>query len=111
MTTKKSDRLDRTEELLRRVHAAREVPEVDMGAVRAIMARIDELPAYRRRDSIQASWERLSRVFYPFAAASAVAAGVCAVWSLSLEQGLDWLLLRTVLADPTGLSALRLAGL
>lgn len=110
MTTKRNDQADRLA-YLRRAHADRPVPGVDDRAVRAIMARIDELPAYRRKEAIPTPWERLSRVFYPFAAASAVAAGVCAVWSLSLEQGLDWLLLRTVLADPTGLSALRLAGL
>ncbi|MEF3696838.1 hypothetical protein [Desulfolutivibrio sp.] len=110
MTTKRNDQADRLA-CLRRAHADRPVPGVNERAVRAIMARIDELPAYRRKEPFHIPWERLSRVFYPFAAASAVAAGVCAVWSLSLEQGLDWLLLRTVLADPTGLSALRLAGL
>ena len=107
MTTRKTERM---EETLRRAHAGRDVPEVGEETVRAVMARIGELPAYRRQGAMQAPWERLSRL-YPFAAASVAAAAVVAAWSLSVEQGLEWLVVRTVLADPTGMSALRLAGL
>jgi|GEM_PF-1627241 len=108
MTTRKTERM---EETLRRAHAGRDVPEVGEETVRAVMARIGELPAYRRQRAMQAPWERLSRVLYPFAAASVAAAAVVAAWSLTVEQGLEWLVVRTVLADPTGMSALRLAGL
>jgi hypothetical protein len=107
MTTDKTDRM---EDLLRRAHAGRDVPEVGEETVRAVMARVRGLPGHGQA-AIRVLAAPVSRVFFPFAAASAVAAAVVAVWSLSAEQGLEWLLLRTVLADPTGLSALRLAGL
>jgi hypothetical protein len=106
------ERVDRLEDALRRAHAGRPVPETGEAVVRAVMASVRSLPGYAARPAqVMAPHERLARVFYPFAAASALAATACAVWSLSVAQGLEWLLVRTVLADPTGLGALRLAGL
>ncbi len=106
------EHVDRLEEAVRRAHADRPVPETGEAVVRAVMAAVRSLPGDAARPAqVMAPHERLARVFYPFAAASALAATACAVWSLSVAQGLDWLLVRTVLDDPTGLGALRLAGL
>jgi hypothetical protein len=107
MTTKKTDRM---EEFLRRAHAGRDVPAAGEDTVRAVMARVRALPGCGP-SAIRPGAPGLVRVLYPFAAASAAAAAVVAAWSLSAEQGLEWLVVRAVLADPTGMSALRLAGL
>lgn len=107
MTTKDTDRMM---ELLRRAHAGREIPGAGEDTVRAVMARVRVLPGHGRKAAWGADvWA--DRVFYPFAAASALAAGVLAVWSLAAGQGLEWLVAQAALADPTLVGALRLAGL
>ncbi len=106
------ERIDRLEEHLRRAHAARPIPETGEDTVRSVMARVRSLSGYAPGPApVSSPRERVARVFYPFAAASALAAAVCAFWSVSLEQGLDLLVMRVALADPTGLGVLRLAGL
>lgn len=105
-------RIDRLEEHLRRAHAARPIPETGEDTVRSVMARVRSLPAHAPGRDQAAAWrERLVRVLYPFAGATALAAVACAVWILSMDQSLDLMVMRVALADPTGLGALRLAGL
>ncbi len=112
MNRPSKERIDRLEELLRRTHAGRSAPEPDEAVVRSIMAAVRSLPAHAPGRDQAAAWrERLVRVLYPFAGATALAAAACAVWILSMDQSLDLMVMRVALADPTGLGALRLAGL